>query len=244
MRARSIAALLLLAFAAGIGLGYVLFAPKPAANASARTMNLNIVDGGVYRVRSAVDGDTIILENGLHIRYNGVNTPESGRWVRDASPISKEATLRNNALVEGKRVRLKLPPDAIDRYGRIVANVFALPDEEGKPEIEVREVLIKEGLGKAMGLGVAPEEYKKLKSWQDEAKANELGIWGVKIAPKPEEPKPFCASSNSKTYHSATCSIAHRISPANLHEYATAEEAEAVGLKPCAQCLGRSRARK
>lgn len=237
------AAWLLVVLAIGLGLGYALFAPKATVNASVRALDLKVIDGGVYRVRSAVDGDTVILENGLHVRYNGFNSPESGRWVRDYSPMAKEATAKNNGLVEGRRVRLKLAKDPIDPHGRVVANVFLVPDDDGKPEIEIREVLLKEGFGKAMGLGVSPNEYATLKSWQDEAKSNGTGIWGVQ-PPKSEVAKEFCASSSSKTYHRCTCSVAKRISAANMHEYASAEEAEAAGLKPCAQCLKQSRARQ
>jgi micrococcal nuclease len=224
--------------AGGFAAGYLKFAPPPDPP---KQLILNVTDGGVYRVRSVIDGDTVVLENGLHLRYNGMNAPETGRWVTDYSPISKEATTRNIELVEGKRIRLKLAGDPIDMHGRIVANLFVVPDDPAKPEIEVRERMIKEGFAKAMGLGVTNEEYKTLKSWQDEAKASHAGMWGVADAPRPvEEAKPFCASSNSKTYHRAECSIAKRISPANRHEYSSVEEAEAVGLKPCVRCLGAS----
>ncbi len=190
-------------------------------------MKLDIADGGVYRVRAVVDGDTVVLENGLHLRYNGMDAPETGRWIRDYSPISKDATTKNIELVEGKRVRLKLASDPIDMHGRVVANVFIVPDDPAMPEIELREIMIKQGFAKAMGLGVSKDDYKTLKSWQDEAKAAQVGIWGVKNEPKSgdEDPKPFCAASSSKTYHKIECNIGKRISPANRHEYGSAEEA-------------------
>ena len=100
--------------------------------------------------------------------------------------------------------------------------------------------MIKEGFAKVMDIGISKDEYAKLKGWQDEAKAAQVGIWGVQNSPKaPEEAKPFCASSTGKTYHKAECHIAKRITPANLHEYASADEAEGVGLRPCSFCLGK-----
>jgi endonuclease YncB( thermonuclease family) len=207
---------------------------------SEKALSLDIVDNGIYRVRAAVDGDTVVLENGLHLRMNGINAPETGRFVKDYSPMSKEATAKVIELVEGKRVRVKLAPDRLDMHGRIVGNLFVVPDDRSQPEIDVRQVMLKCGYAKAMGLGVAGDEYKTLKAWQDEAKAAQLGIWGVKNKAKAvEDVKPFCAASSSKTYHRIECAIAKRISPANWHEYATAEEAETVGLKPCANCLGK-----
>ena len=217
-------------------------------DSSVRHLDLNIVDGGVYKVRSVVDGDTIVLENGLHLRYNGMNAPETGRWTRDYSPYSKEASDRNIGLVEGKKIRVKLAPEPMDMHGRVVANVFVVPDDPAQPEIEVRVPMIKEGLAKAMGLGVGHAEYQRLKELQDEAKTARAGMWGANedLAKQRIEtaPKAFCASSNSKIYHRAECSTAKRINAAYLHEYASAAEAEAVGLKPCSRCLGGTKIQK
>jgi micrococcal nuclease len=225
---------------AGVALGfatcYAMFAPPVAK----KSLNLAIEDGGIYRVRSIVDGDTVVLENGLHLRYNGMNAPETMRWYKDPSPMSKEASAKNIELVENKRVRLKLATDPIDMHGRVVANVFLIPEDPKQPEIELREIMIKQGFAKVMDVGISKEEYAKLKGWQDEAKSAQLGIWGVQNVPKaPEEAKPFCASSTGKTYHKAECHIAKRIIAANRHEYTTAEDAEGVGLRPCSFCLGK-----
>ncbi len=226
--------------AVGLAGGFALGYWAHGASVPKRSLQLDIADGGVYRVRAVVDGDTVVLENGLHLRYNGMNAPETGRWSKDYSPMSKEATAKNIELVEGKRVRLKLASDPIDMHGRVVANVFIVPDDPKQPERELREIMIKEGFAKAMDVGITKDEYKTLKSWQDEAKTNQVGIWGIKNDPKPpEETKPFCASSTGKLYHKSDCHVAKRITAANRHEYATAEEAEAVGLKPCSFCLGK-----
>jgi micrococcal nuclease len=225
----------LLAGVAGFLLGRGWQASTPVSAAPA--VNVQVSDGGIYRVRAVVDGDTIVLENGLHLRYSGVNTPESGRWVKDASPFSKEATARNAALVEGKRVRVKLGRDVFDPHGRVVGTVFVVPETPGEAEIDVRQALIREGLGKVMYLGIDGAEYGQLKQLQDDAKRAHAGIWGATAPADGASANPFCASSNSKTYHRCDCTLAARISPANLHTYATAEEAEAAGLKPCATCL-------
>lgn len=212
---------------------------RATKTSSESSLKLDIADGGIYRVRAVVDGDTVVLENGLHLRYNGVNAPESGRFVRDYSPMSKEATARNAELVEGKRVRLKLAPQPLDMHGRLIASLFVVPDDPAQPEIDVRQSMLKGGYVKAMGLGVPKEEYAVLKAWQDEAKAAQAGIWGVQKSPAAgAEAKAFCAASSGKIYHRIGCGMAKRISPANWHEYASAEEAEAAGLKPCASCLG------
>ena len=91
-------------------------------------------DGGIYRVRSVVDGDTVVLENGLHIRYQGINAPETGHFVKDPAPLGAEATARNRELVEGKRVRLALARQPQDAYGRVISRISALPEEGSSAE--------------------------------------------------------------------------------------------------------------
>lgn len=229
----------LLAFALGVGAGYAWRAWRSAPPTPApRTVELNVVDGGVYRVRNVVDGDTVVLENGLHVRYHGINAPESGRWVKDQAPLAAEATARNIALVEGKRVRLRLGREPLDVHGRIVARVYVLPDAGNTAEeTEAGAVLVKEGFAKAMGLGVTPEEAQQMKALEDAAKAAKAGIWGVE---KPNDvARPYCAAEKTEIYHRSTCPTAKRIAPANLHFYDSAAEAEAVGLKPCSRCLGK-----
>ncbi|MCY3023761.1 MAG: thermonuclease family protein [Planctomycetota bacterium] len=144
--------------------------------------------------------------------------------------------LLNIALVEGKRVRLRLAPEPLDIHGRIVARVLVVPENgNAAEETDACAVLVKEGLAKALGLGMAQEEYQEMKALENEAKAAKAGIWGLENANT--APKPYCAADKTKIYHRSTCAVARHIAPANLHQYDTAEEAEAVGLKPCGKCL-------
>jgi hypothetical protein len=46
----------------------------------------------------------------------------------------------------------------------------------------------------------------------------------------------FVASKNSQVFHKAGCSSAKRISPNNLVNYATRDEAIAAGKRPCERC--------
>lgn len=239
---------IIVTFTLGAGAGfaggrYWQATPKAtvAAALAPHTLNLNITDRGIYRVRKVVDGDTAVLENGIHIRYHGINAPESGHFVRAAAPMAAEATARNIALVEGKRVRLILAREPLDIHGRVVARVVAVPDEgeSTSEEIDVCSLLVKEGLARAMGLGLSSDEYDVLKKLENEAKANKLGMWGLEDRPRPENGvvKPYCSTVGGDVYHLASCSTAKRIRPENLHQYATIEDAEAAGLKPCSRCV-------
>jgi micrococcal nuclease len=213
--------------------------PAPRSPEKAAVLELDIRDGGEYRVRSVVDGDTIVLENGLHVRYHGVDTPELGHFVKDIAPMAAEAATRNRQLVENKRVRLRLAGAGLDMHGRLLARVFVLPEAPGPtPEIDVTRTLLKEGLGRVMSLSMARDEYDELKNVQSEAKAAKVGLWSLENGARsiPSD-KLYCAADKSGIYHLRTCSTAARISPANLHTYASQAEAEAAGLKPCSRCV-------
>ena len=229
------AAAVILALLLGLGAGYFLGAWRRSQAKAPQTLDLSVVDNEVYRVRQVVDGDTVMLENGLHVRYHGMNAPETGRWVRDKSVIGPAATARNIELVEGKRVRLKLAREPLDTHGRVVARLFALPDSPDGEELDVCAALVKEGWARAMGLGLTAEEYRELKAYEDGAKAAKAGMWGLEE--KDRLAKPYSAAEKTAVYHLNTCPLARRISPSNLHQYATPEEAEAAGLKPCSKCL-------
>jgi endonuclease YncB( thermonuclease family) len=214
--------------------------PQPAqATAQPATIDLSVTDGGIYRVRSVVDGDTIVLENGVHVRYNGINAPEMGHFVKDCDPFGSEATVRNTALVGEKRVRLRLSRDPLDKYGRVCARVFLVPDGEQAPETDVCALLVKEGLAKVMGLGTTGDEYRDLKQIEAEAKQANAGLWSLPERPTPDPAKPYWASGKSKIYHLNTCSVAQSLGARNLHQYAMPDEAEAAGYKPCPRCAGK-----
>ncbi|HYF51487.1 MAG TPA: thermonuclease family protein [Planctomycetota bacterium] len=231
-----------LIFLAGAGCGWLFarFGPQLSREeASPRGVNLSVQDGGVYRVRKVVDGDTIVLDNGLHVRYLGINTPESGHFVKDPAPLAVEATARNMELVEGRRVRIFLPKDPLDIHGRLVARVELVDDDRGSsPEAEPGRALLREGLARLMTLGVDHPEAAELKQLEADARARKAGIWGLEDKARAENAdKPYIAATAGTVYHLRACSTAQRIKNANLHEYTTAEQAEHAGYKPCSKCV-------
>lgn len=232
-------------FAAGVLSGGVLalYGPRLLPPAAVpRVVDLSVQDGGIYHVRAVIDGDTIVLDNGLHVRYLGINAPETGHFVKDAAPLAEEATRRNTQLVEGRRVKLLLPRDPLDIHGRLVARLEVLP-EEGRGQDDAFQtdparVLLQEGLAHVMTLGLDHQQSAEMKQLENEARDRKAGLWGLEDKVRAESGgKPYIAASSGTVYHLRTCATARRIRNANLHEYASAEEAERAGYKPCSKCI-------
>jgi len=73
---------------------------------------------GVAKVTQVIDGDTIVIEGGYHVRYIGIDAPE-----KDES-YYLEAKQANEELVEGKKVRLEKDISNKDKYGRLLRYVY------------------------------------------------------------------------------------------------------------------------
>jgi endonuclease YncB( thermonuclease family) len=104
--------------------GYLLFAAMsddPRAGANSRAV-----------VTQVVDGDTVVIESGSHVRLIGVDTPERGTCGYEA------ATGALRRMVEGRTVVLVNPGSVQDRdtYGRLLRFVDVGGRDAGLAEIQ------------------------------------------------------------------------------------------------------------
>lgn len=121
-----------------------------------------------HRVDHVIDGDTVVLKNGDHVRYLGIDTPEKDE------PFYTEARLRNKELVIGKEVKLFIcKEEPRDKYGRVLAWVYS-------NGTFVNRTLLKEGLAKALIIPPCglerKQEFLKIES---ETRAKGIGIWNL-----------------------------------------------------------------
>jgi micrococcal nuclease len=81
------------------------------------------------RVVRVVDGDTIKvqLDGGRteRVRYIGIDTPESVKPDTPVQCFAEKASHFNAALVDGREVLLRTDAEQRDRYGRLLAYVYA-----------------------------------------------------------------------------------------------------------------------
>jgi micrococcal nuclease len=144
---------------------------KPGTAAKAGHPDIARLPEGLYRVAKVVDGDTLVLTNGAHVRLIGCNAPETVKPFHPAEPWGPDAKEFTTRFVRRGEVRLQFGQERIDKYGRLLAYVWV--DDE-----LLNEALIRAGLARAS------PQYKysaamKLRFLAAEAaaKAERRGIW-------------------------------------------------------------------
>ena len=115
-------------------------------------------------VTEVIDGDTIVIEGGYHVRYIGVDAPESDElYYLQAKQI-------NEYLIAGKKVRLESDISDKDSYGRLLRYVY-VGDSFVNAEV-VRQ-------GGAWAVAYPPDvKYQAyLEAMENEARQTERGLW-------------------------------------------------------------------
>jgi len=111
-----------------------------------------------------IDGDTIELADGRHVRYLGIDTPESGE------PYAEEATAKNKELVEGKIVELHPGKRDQDEYGRLLRYVYV----DG---VFVNAELVAQGFANAYIFDPDERFSQVLVQLEQYAKLRQQGLW-------------------------------------------------------------------
>ena len=123
-------------------------------------------------VRSALDGDSLLLADGRQVRLIGINAPELGGDGKPEQPLARSARTLLANLAAGQAVTLEFEAEPHDRYGRLLAHV-RLPDGR-----DAAEVLLRHGLAWLVAIPPNIRELARLKAAEDEARRAGRGVWG------------------------------------------------------------------
>ena len=126
-----------------------------------------VTESGIEVVR-VIDGDTIEIAGGAHVRYIGIDTPETYPEEEFYGP---EAKAKNIELVDGKLVTLEKDVSETDKYGRLLRYVYV----DG---VFVNGELVRLGYAEAVAYPPDTRYQWQLSQLEKEAKAAKLGIWG------------------------------------------------------------------
>lgn len=115
-------------------------------------------------VVKVVDGDTIVIENGYHVRYIGVDSPEADELYYS------EAKQMNADLVEGKQVRLEADVTDKDKYGRLLRYIYA-------DDVFVNAEMVRQGGAWASAYPPDVKYQVYLEAMENEARQLKRGFW-------------------------------------------------------------------
>ncbi len=176
------------------------------------------------------DGDTIILQDGRHVRYIGIDTPEIDHENHRAAPMGYEARSFNRQLVLGQRLRLVYDREKKDRYGRTLAYVYR---SDG---LFVNAELLKQGYAHVLFRKPNTSQERSLLSAQRAAMQAGRGLW--RLVEKDEAPlQAFRGNRRSKRYHSHDCPMGKTISDKNRVWLKNQWEAFWSGYAPARECI-------
>ena len=158
------------------GLVLLWYAPEERTSPNKPAVSSSEPKWGEVRVERCVDGDTIVIEGGIRVRFIGADTPETVKPNWPVEPFGPEASEFTKKAIEaaGNRVRLEQDGDQTDRYGRQLAMVYV----DG---VLLNETLIREGLAVAqLQYRYSKEMKARFKAAEDDAKKAKRGIWSLK----------------------------------------------------------------
>ena len=132
------------------------------------------------KIRHVIDGDTVVLASGRHVRLIGINAPESGKDGSPDQPLAAKARQRLAALVEKRNVKLVFEEEREDHYGRMLAHVL-LPDGTSAGEI-----LLREGLAWVVAIPPNLGNLNAHLTAENDARVAGRGVWSEPAyTPKP-----------------------------------------------------------
>jgi len=203
------------------------------------------------KVISVTDGDTILVNiNGKEekVRFIGVDTPETKHPSQPVEPYGPEASAFTTKQLTGKQIYLETDVTERDKYGRLLAYVWTSPPKSIN-DGEIRSkmfnaTLLLGGYAQLMTIPPNVKYVDYFTKYQTEAREAGKGLWGMEVTEAEPETTPsqavssetFVASAKSNKYHYPDCRWAKKISPANLVEFNSAEEARKAGYVPCKVC--------
>lgn len=152
--------------------GRVTYSDTP----SAESKQIKIISRSsrhLHHVVRIYDGDTVVLEDGKHIRLLGINTPEIESRHREDEPGGVAAKKWLQDQLQDNKVYLEFDQVKQDKYKRLLAHLY-LPD--GK---HLNLALLENGLATVSIIPPNLRYAKELVQAQQQAEKLKLGIWSM-----------------------------------------------------------------
>lgn len=143
--------------------------PKPESEPES-----SVPKGIAAELISVTDGDTVKVRVGgkvERVRLIGIDTPETKNSPRGPQPFADEATAAVTKLLGDGKLRLRLDAEERDRYGRLLAYIYA---DDGT---FINEAMIRKGWARSLRVPPNVRHAKHFDALADEARRARRGIW-------------------------------------------------------------------
>ena len=174
-----------------------------------------------------IDGDTVVLESGVHVRVLGIDAPEMEKEGRPADFLAHKSKDIMSQLILHQTVRLEYDRQRYDHYGRLLAYLF-LPDGTF-----VNAELVRQGLARVYFHAPNERFREPLLAAQKEALEANRGVWQKLL--KQDEPY-YLGNRNTLRLHRPGCPLAAKMAPANRVRLESLKDAYLQGYSPCRSC--------
>ncbi len=182
------------------------------------------------KTKWVADGDTIILQDGRHVRYIGIDTPEIDHKNHRVAPMGYEARSMNRKLVHGRQLRLVYDREKKDRYARTLAYVYR------RDGLFVNGELLKQGYAHLSYHFPNTSKEKFLLSAQRDAMRRGRGLW--QFVQKDEKPAhAYLGNRRSRRFHAHGCSMGKKMSEKNRVWLKNQWAAFWSGYAPARECI-------
>ncbi|GAB6905523.1 thermonuclease family protein [Desulfosarcina cetonica] len=182
------------------------------------------------RVKWIADGDTIILQDGRHVRYIGIDTPEIDHQNHKAAPFGYEARTVNRQLVEGWTLRLVFDWEKKDHYGRVLAYVYR------RDGLFINAEIVRQGYAHVLYHPPNIDKIDALIAAQREAMQANRGVWQI-IDKTQRTQQAFRGNRRSRRFHTRYCPKGKQISKGNLIWFENEWSAFWAGYAPARECV-------
>lgn len=180
-----------------------------------------------FNVKWVDDGDTIMLTDGRHVRYIGINAPEIAHDHHKAEPFGYAAKKYNQSILQLKKVRLEFDKEKYDRYGRSLAYIFL---QNGT---FVNQAMVEQGYAYVLPRRPNLKYDRVLLQAQRNAMSAKRGIW---LNWKEKEGEVW-GNKKSRRFHLKTCPYGKKIKRQNRILFTGSRDAFWAGFAPCKRCL-------
>jgi endonuclease YncB( thermonuclease family) len=130
------------------------------------------------QVVEVVDGDTVLLDDGRHVRLVGIQSPKLplGRPGFETWPLAEEAKSALSALTLGRDVGLGYGGRRTDRHGRALAHLYLL-NGAGEPGLWVQGALLEAGMARVYSFADNRSLIGEMLDRERQARTLSRGIW-------------------------------------------------------------------